>query len=171
MPETSWIRGLLKKLQHPRIPPAVLPSQFFQGIVILASGIASVFQGLDYIARPEDATFTLTVMERAFHLDIWGYAFIAFSLFAIVGDTFQIWPFAIFGHGSLAIAYSMFGFGVFVSIALDWHGYGWQLGFLYLGVGMFHAMVADGCYDEWAREWERPPTSTDSVEGDGHKYL
>ena len=135
------------------------------------AGISSVFQGLDYLARPAESAWNLTVMERVFPLGVWGYLFIVISALAIIGDTFQIWPFAIFGHGSLFICYSTFGLGVFVSLMLDWRGYGWQLGFLYFGVGLFHAMVADGCYDEWAKEWEGPPTATDSVKGDGRTRI
>lgn len=166
MPETSFWRGLRTKLSSPRIPPAVIPSQFFQGVVILMAGIASIFQGLDYIARgiivnPNDTAWALTVVEKALPFEIWGYGFIVFSLLAIIGDTFQVWPFAIFGHGALFICYSTIGVGVFASLMLEWKGYGWQLGFLYAGVGLFHAMVADGCYDQWAREWDHPPAQFD----------
>lgn len=157
MPETSLYRGLLKKLGTPRIPPALMPSQFFMGIVILTSGVASVAQGLDYIFRPQTAAWTLSVVERALPMAVWGWAFVIIAVIAVIGDTFRIWPFAIFGHGALYISYTALGVGVFASLALDWRGYGWQLGILYCGVGLFHAMVADGCYDQWAREWEKAP--------------
>ena len=166
MPETAWYKRICSKISRPKIPPAIQPSQFCVGLTILISGLSSVAQGLDYIARPQEDTWQLNVIEGAFPLDIWGYLFIIFAVFAIIGDTFNIWPIATFGHGALFISYSAIGLGVVWSLILNWHGYGWQLALLYTGVGMFHAMVADGCYDEWVREWDRAPR-VKSVRNDG----
>ena len=166
MPEPIWYKRLWAKISRPKIPPAIRPNQFIVGSVILMSVIASVSQGFDYIARPQEEAWTLSVIEQALPLDVWGWLFVVFAVFALIGDTFNIWPMATFGHGALSIAYIAIGTGVVWSLILNWHGYGWQLAFLYVGVGMFHVMVADGCYDEWVREWDRAPR-VKSVRNDG----
>lgn len=159
-------------LLSPRFLPAVQPSAKFFSLVVLTSTVASIAQGLDYIVRPADKAWTLTTLEQALPLDFWGYLFIIFAGFALLGGIFDAWPFAIFGHGCLCICYSAFGVGVAWSMITEWKGYGWQTGVLYFGVGVFHAMVADGCYDEWAKEWKFPPPPIEiKGVGDGQSDL
>lgn len=172
MVNVPWYRGLWDIVRSPRLLPLIRPSERFFGLIVLTSGLASIAQGLDYVVRPEDTSFALTVIEEALPLDFWGWSFILFSAIAIIGDLFDVWPFAIFGHGALFICYTAFGLGIGWSLILDWKGYGWQTGVLYIGVGLFHAMVADGCYDEWAKEWKKPPPPVEiKGVGDGHTDL
>jgi hypothetical protein len=171
MTDVPWYRGLWNMFRSPRLLPFIEVSKNFFGLVVLSSGLASIGQGLDYVVRPQDSSFALTVLERAIPLDYWGWSFILFASFAVIGGIFDVWPLAIFGHGALAACYVAFGVGVGWSLLTDWHGYGWQLGLLYFGVGMFHAMVADGCYDEWAKEWKKPPPPVElKGVGDGHGH-
>jgi len=157
MEEIPWYRGIWSKLLHPRLLPVLRLDVTLVGIVVLASGVASITQGLDYVVRPPESSWALTFLERALPLDFWGWCFILFASCAVVGNSFQFWPLAIFGHGALFISYSSFAFGVGWSVITDWRGYGWQTGILYLGIGMFHALIADACYDTWASEWKEPP--------------
>lgn len=166
MAETSWYRGLCRKLQTPKIPPAITPSTIMLGIAILLSIVIAMSQGLDYIVRPSETAVTLTVLESKFPLDFWGIVFVTFAGIALVGTVFEFWPAAILGHGVLAVNYFAIGSGVVWSLIDDWKGYGWNTGVIYLCFATFHYLVADGCYDEWAKEWRKPPPPLDLVMGE-----
>lgn len=164
MPETSWYRGLCKKLRTPRLPPVLNPSSKLLGSAILMSLVISISMGLDYTARPPSTAPTLSVVEQSMPLDVWGILFLFFAGIALVGNVFETWPAAILGHGVLAFIYLAISFGVIWSLVENWQGYGWNTGVIYLVFAAFHALVADGCYGEWAREWKKPPVPIEIVE-------
>lgn len=166
MPETSWYRVLCRKLRTPRLPPVLNPSSGVLGAAMLLSVIIAISQGLDYIARPPETAPTLSIVERAVALDFWGIIFLTFAGLALAGGLFSLWPAAILGHGVLAFNYLAISLGIAWSLIDDWQGYGWNTGVIYLSFAIFHALVADGCYDEWAREWDRPPPPVEVVDTD-----
>ena len=173
MPETSWYRGLCRKLHTPRLPPVLDPGNKLIGFAMLISVFIAMSQGLDYIARPAETAPTLSVVERALALDFWGAIFCTFAVIALAGGLFSIWPAAILGHGVLAFNYLAISLGVGWSLVDNWQGYGWNTGVIYLGFAIFHGLVADGCYDEWAREWGHIPPPIDLVieDSDGRSDL
>lgn len=150
-------KGFLAKIKSPKLPPDMGPSSVPLGFIIVLSLIVAFSQGMDYFVRPDSTSFTLGVVEQKLPLDFWGLIFLTFAVFCLVGITFTIWPLAIIGHGVLSVTYAAFAVGIFWALALDWRGYGWNLGVIYACFTVFHALMADGCYDEWAREWRKAP--------------
>lgn len=147
------------------------PSGRMLGAVMLLSVFVAISQGSDYIARPTDTAPTLSVAESALDFDFWGGIFLFFASLALAGALFSVWPVAIIGHGVLAFNYLAISLGVFWSLIDNWQGYGWNTGVIYISFAIFHALVADGCYDEWAREWKHVPPSVGLVEDRGHSDL
>ena len=140
----------------PRLP-RLYPSEKVVGTIVLVSIFVAYFQGLDYVLRPPDSSFTVSFIEASLSMDAWGWMFGIFASVAFIGIIFEIWPLAVVGHGLLACLYFAFSLGSWISLIIDWQGWGWQLAALYGGLAIFHAFVSDGCYDEWAKEWKRPP--------------
>lgn len=134
---------------------------------MLLSVLIAISQGLDYIARPPETAPTLSIVERAVALDFWGAIFLTFAGLALAGGLFSVWPVAILGHGVLAFNYLAISLGVAWSLVDDWQGYGWNTAVIYMSFAAFHALVADGCYDEWAREWVKTPPGVELVDEDG----
>jgi len=154
------------EFHRPRFPPALHPASVSMGATVILALIVAISQGLDYIARPDETSFTLGIVEQKLSLDFWGICFLIFALVTLIGLVFAFWPLAIVGHGVLSVTYLCFGAGVFWSVFIaDWRGYGWNTGVLYFCLAAFHALLTDGCYDEWAREWKRPPPPTENDEG------
>ena len=171
MPDTSWYGALCRKLRTPQLPPVLDPSNKVLGFAMLLSVLIAFSQGLDYIARPPETAPTLSIIEQMVTLDFWGTIFLVFAGLALVGGLFSIWPAAILGHGVLAFNYLAISLGIGWSLIDDWQGYGWNTGVIYLAFAVFHALVADGCYDEWAREWDKAPPAVEVVDIDGHTDL
>ena len=142
------------------------PSTTVLGFAILLSLVIAFSQGIDYIARPLETTISLSIVEQKMALDFWGYIFLTFAGIALVGNVFSFWPAAILGHGVLSFNYLAIIIGVAWSLAEDWKGYGWNTGVIYLCLAAFHSLVADGCYDEWAREWRKSPPPIDTLNGE-----
>lgn len=173
MPETSRIRGLFKRLPRPQIPPELTASNALSGLAVLLSLIIAFSMGIDYIARPPETARSLSIVESKLSLDFWGIIFITFAVTSLLGTIFEFWPAGILGHGVLAVNYLAIGAGVMWSVISPWEGYGWNTGVIYLCFAIFHYLVADGCYDEWAKEWKDspPPMQIDDGEFDGHSNL
>ena len=159
MIEVPWYRGVWENIRNPRVPQNLLPNEWSVGVIIVTTILMAISQGIDYILRPEDASWSMTFIERALPLDFWGSLFIGIALLALFGIVCQVWPIATFAHGTLTILYLAFTVGVTVSVISDGRGWGWQTGTFYLGLAMFHSLAANGCYDEWASEWKEPPPS------------
>ena len=145
---------------------SMTPSATVLGLAVLLSLIIAFSQGIDYIARPLETAISLSIVEQKMALDFWGYIFLTFAGIAIVGNVFSLWPAAILGHGVLSFNYLAISIGVVWSLAKDWQGYGWNTGVIYLCLAAFHSLVADGCYDEWAREWRKSPPPIDTLNGE-----
>lgn len=157
MVEIPWYKVVWSRLRNPKVPPNLLPNEFSIGIIIITTILMAISQGVDYVLRPEDASWSMTFIEKALPLDFWGSLFIVVAFLALFGIIFQIWPVATFAHGTLTILYLAFTVGVIASVIFDGRGWGWQTGTFYLGLALFHSFVANGCYDEWASEWKQPP--------------
>jgi hypothetical protein len=150
-------RGLLKYLSGPRFPFTLVPNQFSFAMAISLSLVIVASLGLDYIARPESVSPSLSIVEQSMPLDWWGYIFLIFGAAAFLGNLFSVWPIAIVGHGVIAFNYLALGVGVLWSLFEKWEGYGWSTGVTYLCFAAFHYIIADACYDAWAREWKYSP--------------
>ena len=173
MHRESWTRRLLNRLLSPRIPPFIAPGNALVGLAVLLSLVIAFSQGLDYMARPSETAATLSVLESKMALDFWGVIFLTFATTSLFGTIFEFWPAGILGHGVLAVNYLAIGSGVVWSLIDNWVGYGWNTGVIYICFAIFHYLVADSCYDEWAREWKNPtpPIEIAGEDFDGHADL
>lgn len=142
------------KLRSPRFPPTVSPSGAILGLTITLSLVGAFSHGLDWVSRPKDNPVFVPIASAHVNLDFVGTSFMIFAIIAAIGVTFEFWPLAIMGHGVIAVNYLSSGIGTLMTVLADWQGYGWNNPVLYLCLSAFHYLIADGCYGEWASEWD-----------------
>lgn len=114
-----------------------------------------VFRGLDYILLPDHnpPIATLSVVERALPLDLWGWGFVAWALIAYLGMWWKTSPLAAIGHMAIASIYAVFATGSLVEIIVrDGAFYGWRTGTGWVVAAVAHVIFALEAERTWRIE-------------------
>lgn len=115
--------------------------------------LQATFRGLDYILLPSGAPIaTLSVIERALPLTVWGWLYLSSAIVAYAGMWWKQSPGAALGHMMLGIVYGIFAIGAIVEITLrDGGFYGWRTGTAWVVSGLAHVIFAREAERTWRR--------------------
>lgn len=113
--------------------------------------IAAALRGLDYIMLPPGTSVaSLSVIERAQPLAVWGWAFLGFALLAYAGMWWKQSPAAALGHMVIGVVYGVFAIGSIVELSLrDGGFYGWRTSTGWVAAGLLHVIYAREAERTW----------------------
>lgn len=147
--------------------PHLALSPGLTSILAGASLVSATSRGLDYIAinactgdeqtaveraANQCAPASLSFVERAMPLDLWGLLFLGAAVGALICWLLRFWAGVVLAHFLLALTYVMFGFGSLVAVVSDWTGSGWRSGVGFIMVqGVLHGVLAVAAVREWDR--------------------
>lgn len=113
--------------------------------------LQAAFRGLDYILLPPGTPIaTLSVIERALPITLWGWLFLGSALVAYAGMWWKQSPSAAIGHMGLGIIYGIFAIGSITEVTLrDGGFYGWRTGTAWVVAGLAHVIFAREAERTW----------------------
>lgn len=118
--------------------------------------LAAVSRGLDYLLPPRGPLNTLSVIEKAMPIELWGALFLVGGLFGLVGLYVNRWPIAAVGHVILLATYAAFAVGAFLDVLGRDSLEGWRTPLDWaLVFAVIHWGFADACVDAWREKNER----------------
>lgn len=113
--------------------------------------LQAALRGLDYILLPPGTQVaTLSVIERALPLTVWGWMFLGFALMAYAGMWWKQSPCAALGHMIIGITYGVFAIGAIVEVTEREGGFfGWRTGTAWVTASVVHVIYAREAERTW----------------------